>query len=57
MLESVPHQRDERVLLGVLVEPRLKQQIIACAKKADRTISAEVRTALREHVAQLAETA
>jgi hypothetical protein len=41
---------DDRVHIGAYVEPRLKSDLDESARRADRSLSAEIRVALRAHV-------
>jgi predicted transcriptional regulator len=41
----------EHVLLGAYVDPRMKRRVVALAARNDRTTSAEIRQALRRHLA------
>ena len=40
----------ERVLVGAFVEPALKRTLVTLARRNDRSVSAEIRTALRRHL-------
>jgi predicted transcriptional regulator len=44
---------DEKVLIGVWVEPEIVQQLEARAQEADRSRSGELRQAIREHLARV----
>lgn len=39
-----------RVIVGAYVDPRLKWLLVERARRSDRTVSAEIRVALREHL-------
>jgi hypothetical protein len=43
---------EEQVMISLICEASLRDAIRALADKAERSMSAEVRLALREHVAQ-----
>jgi predicted transcriptional regulator len=41
---------DDRVHIGAYVDPTLKRELDESARRADRSLSAEIRLALRRHV-------
>jgi predicted transcriptional regulator len=41
---------DDRVHVGAYVEPTLKRELDESARRADRSLSAEIRVALRAHI-------
>lgn len=43
-------QRSDRVIVGAYVEPSLKRALEKAALKSDRSVSAEIRIALRAHL-------
>ena len=44
------NSRADRVLIGAFVDPRLKRAVALLAESNGRSVSAELRTALRRHV-------
>lgn len=41
---------EERVSVSVFVDPRDRERLVELARSHDRSISAEIRRAIREHV-------
>lgn len=39
-----------RVIIGAYVEPRLKNALVQASQRSERSISAEIRVALRAHL-------
>ena len=50
-MEPLVSDPGPRVLVGALVEPALKRTLLAQAQRNERTVSAEIRLALRRHLA------